>query len=156
MLGGFELRLIVIIALCLSVLGGYTELSVPERRVLFDQFMAEHNKQYLSEMEKEERFAIFQQNLRLIDQMNAEELGTAEYGINQFADLSQAEFKEQYLIPPRRPMQFESDRYLHLANQPQDLADSWDWRTKGAVTGVKDQGTVGTCWVFSTVGNIEG
>lgn len=41
-------------------------------------------------------------------------------------------------------------------DETEELEASVDWKKKGAVAGVKDQGNCGSCWAFSTVAGVEG
>jgi xylem cysteine proteinase len=93
--------------------------------------------------EKQQRFEIFRDNLRYIDEVNQQNL-SYWLGLNKFADMSHDEFKSTYLgniphISTQPTGHGKAFRYENVSDLPQSI----DWRTKGAVTGVKDQGQCG-------------
>lgn len=136
------------------------ERSEVEMRHLYEQWLARHGKQYNALGEKDRRFEIFKDNLRFIDEHNAAaDRGEESFrlGLNKFADLTNEEYRKTYLgRAGERKMRVgvKSDRYRVADGE--DLPESVDWREKGAVAPVKDQGSCGSCWAFSTVGSVEG
>lgn len=54
----------------------------------FKNFVAKYNKVYESDAEFNNRFQIFQNNMRRAQELNKSQKGTAKYGATIFADLS--------------------------------------------------------------------
>lgn len=110
---------------------------------LFETWVAKHNKVYHSIEEKLERFEMFKDNLKHIDERNKE---STEYwlGLNEFADMSHDEFRSKYLglkfdQSSKSAALSEEFSYKDVVDVPKDV----DWRKKGAVTPVKNQGQCG-------------
>ncbi|XP_031113876.1 senescence-specific cysteine protease SAG39-like [Ipomoea triloba] len=122
-----------------------------------EEWMAQYGRVYGDETEKAKRFQIFKENVKVIESFN--QAGDQPYtlGINEFADLTNDEFastKNGYKRPvfPRPPGGSTPFRYENVTAVPSAV----DWRKKGAVTSVKNQGVCGCCWAFSAVAAVEG
>jgi len=125
---------------------------------LFDVYNNHYNRSYgTDETElKQKKFEVFQENMKLVQHLNRIERGTAHYGMTKFMDLTTDEFSKLYR--PGFVDHFGEKPKLFDTNllKSTKLPDSVDWREKGAVTPVKNQGSCGSCWAFSTTGNVEG
>ncbi|KAI5664991.1 hypothetical protein M9H77_24314 [Catharanthus roseus] len=151
---------LVVFAVCASEVNSRTThhhgLSMIKKH--HEQWMAKHGRVYKNEMEREMRFKIFAENYKHIESAN-NKAGNSSYklGLNSYADLTDEEFQSYafgYLTPKVSPSSrnFRRFRYRNAT----DLPESVDWRQKGAVTHIKNQGRCGSCWAFAMVAMVEG
>ncbi|XP_050678700.1 cathepsin L [Leptidea sinapis] len=133
----------------------------------WNAFKLEHNKQYDSEVEDKFRMKIFAENKHKVAKHNARfarGLTTFTLKPNKYSDMLHHEFvhlmngfnrtakhnKSLY----SKGQKLRGAKFVSPANV--QLPEHVDWRQKGAVTDVKDQGKCGSCWSFSTTGALEG
>jgi len=130
----------------------------------FVQFQQAFGKTYATN-EIQKRFDVFAANVKDIAVRNAARKGDHEavFGITRFSDLTRDEFASTVLMSTPRVVEKEKKIKEHLiankrtlnAHGAATVPNTFDWRSRKAVTPVKDQGQCGSCWAFSTVENIE-
>eukprot|EP00727_Mastigamoeba_balamuthi_P000940 m51a1_g10843 putative cathepsin f precursor (846) ;mRNA; f:27667-31774 len=124
-----------------------------------DEWKLTHSKTYASEVEEEQRFQVFLDNLAYYATMNAVPGQTAVFGPNKFSDLNSTEFASRFLMSPgaRRPeASVASTRRNNLAagypgvgHYPANFMTPW-------VSPARSQGGCGACWAFTTTAVLEG
>jgi cathepsin L len=124
----------------------------------WEDFKAQYGKSYESASEEAKRMDIWMRNKANVEQHNKKfNQGEVSYrkAINKFSDMTTLEVQKRYVgTKPRQPIGAFEKQIEITPLEP--LPKEMDWRKRGAVTEVKDQGDCESGYAFSAVGSVEG
>eukprot|EP01130_Rhizamoeba_saxonica_P019074 TRINITY_DN9784_c0_g1_i1.p1 TRINITY_DN9784_c0_g1~~TRINITY_DN9784_c0_g1_i1.p1 ORF type:complete len:366 (+),score=91.99 TRINITY_DN9784_c0_g1_i1:34-1131(+) len=152
------MKLLAIVALLIS-LSVATKWYQINQNYGFSSYKQEFGKAYESDFEHAQRKIVFESNMRKIREHNAKDT-TWKLGVNHLTDRFESELNQIKGI--NKAMLYKSkldtSKVLNTkvsAQELQSLPTAVDWREKGIITAVKDQGGCGSCWAFSAAETIE-
>ena len=120
-----------------------------ERRFL--SWMRANNFLYVGD-EYHFRLGIFLQNHRRVQDFNRHP-HSFRVGLNKFAAFTPSEYTN--LLGHRQTPREVFERGTQGPRDVKTISENFDWREKGIVNYIKNQGQCGSCWAFSVVQALE-
>ncbi len=137
-----------------------TAIEERELQARFFGWMRENKRSYGND-EFLNRYEQWRENALFVERHNSDPKQTYKVAMNQYGDMSSVEFARVFTGLIRESVPKTNDQAGAVKGKKAkanvtNIADSFDWRTQGAVTPIKNQGSCGDCYNFATTGSVEG
>ncbi|XP_003388867.1 PREDICTED: cathepsin L1-like [Amphimedon queenslandica] len=121
-----------------------------QRAAEFERWTIKHKKTYATAEEYNWRLRVYTANHYYVKRLNEGHGPATEFELNQFADLTFAEFKRIYLSSSSQHCRATTGNF-QMPVKKNNVEDpvAIDWRKRNVITPVRDQGSCGSCWAFS-------